>query len=159
MITPSCPEGIFLKSKADESLLSHIITMKFGDHLPLYRIQEILERDGIKISRQTLSCWVLRIGENFIALYEAMKKQILNHPVIFVDESPVNLLCKGKKKVHRSYMWVYVGGKGVDPPYHFFEFCFNRGYHHPLKMLNSYKGKLHSDKYGCLLYTSDAADE
>ena len=59
--------------------------MKFGDHLPLYRIQEILERDGIKISRQTLSHWVVHIGENLIPLYEAMKKHILSHPSIFVD--------------------------------------------------------------------------
>lgn len=147
MSAPS-PEGIFLKSKADESLLAHVITMKFGDHLPLYRIQEILERDGIKISRQTLSHWVLHIGENLIPLYESMKKHILSYPSIFVDESPVGLLFKGKKKVHQSYMWVYVGGKGLDPPYRLFEFCFNRSYHHPLKMLAGYEGKLHSDKYG-----------
>ncbi|QVL54791.1 MAG: IS66 family transposase [Simkaniaceae bacterium] len=142
------PEGIFLKSKADESLLAHVITMKFGDHLPLYRIQEILERDGIKISRQTLSHWVLHVGENLIPLYEAMKKHILSHPSIFVDESPIGLLVKGKKKVHQSYMWVYVGGKGLDPPYRLFEFCLNRSYHHPLKMLEGYEGRLHSDKYG-----------
>ena len=142
------PEGIFLKSKADESLLAHVITMKFGDHLPLYRIQEILERDGIKISRQTLSHWMLHIGENLIPLYEAMKKHILSHPSIFVDESPIGLLVKGKKKVHQSYMWVYVGGKGLDPPYRLFEFCLNRSYHHPLKMLEGYEGRLHSDKYG-----------
>ncbi len=142
------PEGIFLKSKADESLLAHVITMKFGDHLPLYRIQEILERDGVKISRQTLSHWVLHIGENLIPLYDAMKKYILSHPSIFVDESPVGLLIKGKKKVHQSYMWVYVGGKGFDPPYRLFEFCFNRSYQHPLKTLEGYEGRLHSDKYG-----------
>ena len=90
VMSAPAPEGIFLKSKADESLLAHIITMKFGDHLPLYRIQEILERDGIKISRQTLSHWVVHIGENLIPLYEAMKKHILSHPSIFVDESPAD---------------------------------------------------------------------
>ena len=142
------PEGIFLKSKADESLLAHVITMKFGDHLPLYRIQEILERDGIKISRQTLSHWVLHIGENLIPLYKTMKNHILRSPSIFVDESPIGLLVKGKKKVHQSYMWVYVGGKGLDPPYRLFEFCFNRSYYHPLKMLEGYEGMIHSDKYG-----------
>jgi len=148
VITAPSPEGIFLKSKADESLLAHIITMKFGDHLPLYRIQEILERDKIKISRQTLSSWVLHVGENLISLYESMKRHILKHPGVFVDESPVSLIVKGKKKVHKAYMWVYVGGGGLDPPYRLFEFCFNRSYQYPFKVLENYQGKLHSDKYG-----------
>lgn len=46
----------------DESLLAFVLTSKFADHLPLYRLVEILDRSKIKISRQTLSNWVLTLG-------------------------------------------------------------------------------------------------
>ena len=144
----SSPEGLFLKSKADESLLAQIITMKFADHLPLYRIQEIFEREHVKISRQILSDWVIRAGEVLYCLYERMKLHILSHSVLFVDESPVRLLVKGKKKTQQAYMWVYVGGGGLDPPYSVFEFCLTRSHEYPKRTLAGYKGYLHSDKYG-----------
>ncbi len=148
VITAPVPEGIFLKSKVDESLLAHIVTMKFGDHLPLYRIQEILEREGIKISRQTLSYWVVKIGENLSPLYEEMKQKIFKSSTLFVDESPVKLLVKGKKKAHEAYMWIYVGGGGLDPPYRLFQFCLNRRHQNAFFQLKDYQGILHSDKYG-----------
>lgn len=142
------PGGIFFKSKADESLLAHIITMKFADHLPLYRIQEILERDQVKISRQLLSHWVLEIGENLIPLYNLMEKRILASNSLFVDETPIKVLVKGKKTAHEGYMWVYRGGGGLDPPYTLYDFCMNRNHSNVINKLENYKGLLHSDKYG-----------
>jgi transposase len=41
------PDSLFPKYRVDESLLADIITRKFVDHLPLYRIAEALSRDGI----------------------------------------------------------------------------------------------------------------
>jgi len=148
VITAPVPEGIFLKSKVDESLLAHIVTMKFGDHLPLYRIQEILEREGIKISRQSLSYWIVKIGENLSPLYEEMKQKIFKSSSLFVDESPIKLLVKGKRKAHEAYMWIYVGGGGLDPPYRLFQFCLNRKHQNAFEELKDYQGILHSDKYG-----------
>jgi len=145
--TAQLPEGIFLKSKADESLLGQIVTMKFADHLPLYRIQEILKRDHIHLSRELLSSWVLRIGENLSLLYDIMK-QLLQGNTLFVDETPVQLLVKGKGKTHQAYMWVYCGGSGSDPPYRLFQFCLTRQHHHPIEQLQNYQGVLHSDSYG-----------
>jgi transposase len=142
------PGSIFSKGRVDESLLSHIITMKFADHLPLYRIQEILERDQVKISRQLLSHWVLTIGENLIPLYDLMEKRILENNSIFVDETPINVLVKGKKKAHEGYMWVYKGGGGLDPPYTLYDFRMNRNHSNAIDKLKNYKGLLHSDQYG-----------
>lgn len=142
------PGGIFLKSKVDESLLAHIVTMKFADHLPLYRIQEILERDHVKISRQLLSHWVLEIGENLIPLYDLMEKRILKNSSLFVDETPIKVLVKGKKTAHEGYMWLYRGGGGLDPPYTLYDFCMSRKHANVIDKLEKYKGLLHSDQYG-----------
>lgn len=149
VITADSPEGIFPRSKIDESLLAKIITMKFADHLPLYRIQEIFERDQVKISRQALSEWVISTGQALLPLYEIMKKRILEDDVLFTDESHVKLLVKGKKKAQKAFMWIYTGGGGgLDPPYSIFEFCCTRSHEYPKRTLAGYKGYLHSDKYG-----------
>lgn len=142
------PDAIITRCPADESLLAYILTAKFTDHLPLYRLVEILKRADIRISRQTLSKWVLTLGDALSPLYDAMRAEVLASSTIFVDETPIRLQVKGKSRCQQAYMWVYVGGGGGDPPYRFFEFQLNRNHEHPLKTLKGYRGFLHSDKYG-----------
>jgi transposase len=146
--TAPLPDAIINRCPVDESVLSYVLTSKFADHLPLYRITEILQRSDIRISRQTLSKWVLTLGAALSPLYEAMKAQVLASGVIFVDESPIDLQVKGQSRCQQAYIWIYAGGGGGDPPYRFFEFCLNRNHEHPLKLLATYQGLLHSDKYG-----------
>jgi transposase len=146
--TAPLPDAIIARCPADESLLAYILTAKFADHLPLYRLGEILQRSNVKISRQTLSKWVLTLGAALSPIYDLMKNQILASGVLFADEAPVDLQVKGKGRCQQAYMWIYVGGGGGDPPYRFFEFCLNRNHEHPLKILQDYQGILHSDKYG-----------
>lgn len=55
------PECIIPKCRADESLLAEIVTRKYADHLPLYRLSEIYSRDGVQISRQLMSQWIIQL--------------------------------------------------------------------------------------------------
>jgi transposase len=142
------PDAIIARCPADESLLAFVLTSKFADHLPLYRLVEIFNRSHIKISRQTLSKWVLTLGSALSPIYDAMKDRVLESGVVFVDETPIDLQVRGKSRLQQAYMWIYVGGGGGDPPYRFFEFRLNRNHDHPLETLKGYKGVLHSDKYG-----------
>ena len=80
------PESLLPKCRADESLLADIITRKFGDHLPLYRIAEGFTRDNIVINRRLLSQWVLAVGIALRPLYDAMKNRILESDRIHIDE-------------------------------------------------------------------------
>ena len=148
ILSPMLPDAVISRCPADESLLSYILTSKFADHLPLYRLEEILQRSGVKISRQTLSKWVLTLGAALEPIYEAMKSRVLKSGVVFADETPIDLQVKGKSRCQQAYIWIYAGGGGGDPPYRFFEFCLNRNHEHPTKILKGYLGVLHSDKYG-----------
>jgi transposase len=49
------PDTLLPKCQADDSFLAHIITEKFASHMPLYRIAEKMELEGVKISRKLLS--------------------------------------------------------------------------------------------------------
>ena len=151
------PDSIISKCRADESLLADIITKKFADHLPLYRICEILSRMDIRISRQLLSQWVVRIGLSLRPLYDLMLQNILNTENIFIDESPLDMLAPGKGKAHQAFMWVIAGGKEKDPPNRIYHFKTDRKHCNAVELIGEYSGILHSDKYGA--YEKLAADK
>lgn len=150
IVTAFLPESLLTHCQADESFLADILTRKFNDHLPLYRISEILGQIGLRISRQTLSSWVLCCGQALKPLYEEMARQVLSSGNVFVDETPIAMLEPGKGKTHTAFMWVIAGGKAADSPYRVYNFRTDRQHHNALKLLNGYQGVLHSDKYGTM---------
>ncbi len=144
--TAALPETLLPKCQADDSVLAEIITAKFADHLPLYRIAEGMERQGVKISRKLLSQWVIRCGMALKPLYEVMVRLILESNNVFIDESPVKLQAKNQCAI--AYMWVIVGGQSINPAYRVYDFRTNRCHDNVLDILQKYRGVLHSDKYG-----------
>jgi transposase len=146
ILTASLPDSLLPKCRADESFLAEIITKKFADHLPLYRIAEILSREGIRISRKLLSQWVIRSAMALKSLFNEMLKRVLDSKNIYIDETPVKLW--EVEKCKQAYMWVVVGGCEADPPYRIYEFKEDRCHDNVLEILRGYHGGLHSDKYG-----------
>lgn len=141
------PDSLLPRCQADESLLAEIMVRKFGDHAPLYRTEEIFAREGVRISRQLLSQWVINAGLALEPLYEVMKQRIIQSGNVYIDESPVSLLAPGKGKTQKAYMWVLVGGGGPNPPYRIYDFQIDRKHCHATDLLENYKGVFHSDKY------------
>jgi transposase len=50
-------EAAIEKGLAGPGLLAYIVTSKFSDYLPLYRLEDIFTRQGFEISRATQSVW------------------------------------------------------------------------------------------------------
>src|SRR5205807_4529221 len=65
-------ESVVDKGMAGPGLLAYIVTSKFGDYLPLYRPEDIFERQGFEISRATQSVWGGDVAELGEPLYELM---------------------------------------------------------------------------------------
>ena len=57
METAAKPETAIDKGMAGPGLLAYIVTSKFADYLPLYRLEDIFQRQGFEISRATQSVW------------------------------------------------------------------------------------------------------
>ena len=148
IIAPNLPESLLPNTKVDESFLADILVKKFADHLPLYRQSEMLAREGIQISRQLLSQWVVKCSLTLKPLYNTMLKLVLESNNVFADEVPVDMLSPGKGSVQQAYMWVLVGGKHSNPPYRVYNFRVDRRHIHAEELLKDYQGILHSDKYG-----------
>ena len=56
------------KGMAGPGLLAYVITSKYADYLPLYRLEHIFQRNGLEISRATQSIWCGDVAEMFSSL-------------------------------------------------------------------------------------------
>jgi len=56
------PPAIIDSGMAAVGLLAWVVTSKYLDHLPLYRLEQIAARSGVSLSRSTLADWVGRVG-------------------------------------------------------------------------------------------------
>lgn len=142
----SMPDYPIAKCKADVGLLSHLIVSKYADHLPLYRQDGILEREGVQITRATQTSWLMQVYESISPLEEVLRRVVCKDDILFTDDTPVPLQVKGKGKVKKARLWVYVRG-GLGPPLTAYDFSIDRSKKRPLKYLNHYKGFVHADAY------------
>jgi len=138
------PEAAIEKGMAGPGLLAYIVTSKFSDYLPLYRLEDIFERQGFEISRATQSVWCGDVADLVEPLYELMAERIRQSHVVATDDTIMPMLSVGKTKSAR--MWVYVGEEAN--PYNVFDFTLNRGRDGPQYFLRDYQQVLLADGYG-----------
>ena len=135
------------KALASANTMAYIITSKYADGLPLYRLSGILSRYGIELSRQTLSESVLKVAEQLIPLTAHLKQQLIDSPLIFMDETRVQVLNEPDKTAQsQSYMWVQRGGP-PDRPVVQFHYDPGRSTDTAKGLLKGFKGTLMSDGY------------
>ncbi len=129
---------------AGPGLLAYIVTSKFSDYLPLYRLEEIFARQGFEIARATQSVWCGAVADLAEPLYQRMAERVRASHVVATDDTVLPMLSVGKTQAAR--MWVYVG----DPqhPYNVFDFTLNRGRDGPQQFLKNYTEVLLADAYG-----------
>jgi transposase len=142
--TAAKPEAPVEKGLAGPGLLAYIVTSKFSDYLPLYRLEDIFERQGFEISRATQSVWCGDVADLAEALYELMAERVRASHVVATDDTIMPMLAKGKAANAR--MWIYVGDE--VGPYNVFDFTLNRGRDGPKHFLNHYRQILLADAYG-----------
>jgi len=135
------------KALASANTLAYIITSKYADGLPLYRLSGILSRYGIDMSRQTLSESVLKVAEKISPLTHYLKQQLMGGPLIFMDETRVQVLSEPDKTPQsQSYMWVQRGG---PPNKAIVQFHYDPGRSADTAkdLLKGFEGTLMSDGY------------
>src|SRR6516165_8641382 len=132
------------KGFAGPGLLAYIVTSKFADYLPLYRLEDIFERQGFEISRATQSVWCGDVADVVEPLYQRMAERVRQSHVVATDDKVFPMLGPGQTQSAR--MWVYVGDE--SNPYNVFDFTLNRGREGPKQFLKEYSEVLLADAYG-----------
>lgn len=141
--TAAKPETAIDKGLAGPGLLAYIVTSKFSDYLPLYRLEDIFTRQGFEISRATQSVWCGDVADLAEPLYELMAEQVRASHVVATDDTIMPMLSRGKAA--KARMWVYVGDE--ENPYNVFDFTLNRGRDGPKYFLKDYREVLLADAY------------
>lgn len=129
----------------DESLLAFLVISKYIDHLPLYRLKKIFEREGVNLPPSTLSDNIAAVCQVLLPLYNALKREVVASLYLQADETTIRVLESEKKGAcHLGYYWAYhAPADGLV----LFDYQKGRGQEGPKKLLADFKGVLQSDGY------------
>lgn len=148
VIAEPIPAAIIEGSVAAPGLHAWVVTQKFLDHLPLYRIEQISGRYGLPIARSTLADWVGRIGVALQPLADRLAEKLRQQRILHADETPVQQLDPGAGKTKRAYLWAYRSNDlEHGPPIIVFNYQTSRAGHHAHAFLQSWRGQLMVDDY------------
>lgn len=128
------------------SLLAYLITSKLGDHLPLYRLEKIFERQQVHVARSTMCAWMRCAGELVRPLVDLMTERVRQSRAIHTDDTTVPIQSPGAKKCRQGRVWCYLGDEAN--PYIVYDYTPSRSRDGPAKWLSGYQGYLQADAYG-----------
>jgi transposase len=132
------------KGMAGPGLLAYVVTSKFADYLPLYRLENIFARNGFEIDRVTQCVWCRDVANIIKPLHDRMVQRLLASHVIHTDDTVMPMLQPGQTKQAR--MWVYIGDQAN--PYNLFDFTLSRSRDGPAQFLKGYNQTIVADAYG-----------
>ena len=108
IVQAEAPSRPIARGLAGPGLLAHVLVSKYCDHLPLYRQEEIYEREGVELDRATLADWVGGASGLLQPLVEALRHHVLSATKLHVDDTPVPVLAPGLGKTKLGRLWAYV---------------------------------------------------
>lgn len=145
IVTAPAPKALIPKSLASASAVAYIMSQKYVEAMPLYRIEKHFERLGIELPRQILSNWVVKGGEMLEVVYDRMHEMLLTLDILHADESELQVLKEpGRSAQTKSYLWLYRSGR-YGPPIVCYDYKEGRDDKYPKLFLNGFAGFLHAD--------------
>jgi hypothetical protein len=128
-----------------------VLVSKYGDHLPLYRQQEIYAREGVELERSTMASWVGGVSRLLEPLVEALRRYVMAAQKLHADDTPVPVLAPGNGKTKTGRLWTYVRDDrpagDESPPAVWFAYTPDRKGEHPKGHLSKFTGTLQADAY------------
>ena len=104
VVQAPAPDSVVPGGLPTEALLAHLAVSKYCDGLPLYRQVQILERDGIRLDRATLSDWMGRTAWWLKPLWELLLTSVLSSPKLFCDDTRLPVLAPGQGRTRIGYL-------------------------------------------------------
>ena len=133
-----------IQSFAGTSVLAYLTVSRFADHLPYYRLEDLLGRSGFRIDRSTQWRWMRGLAHGVTPLVDLMWQLALQSQTLAMDETPVMEL-GGAGKTRKGYLWAGVGDD--QHPYDCFFYTSDRRSIRPETFLAGFEGYLLADAY------------
>lgn len=135
------------KCIATTSLLAYIITSKYADGLPLYRLEQMLKRLGHEVGRTSMAHWIIRLDDVFRPLINLIREVQNSSHYLQADETRIQVLKEdGKSTQSDKWMWITRGGPPGQPSV-LFEYDPSRAGSVPVRLLDDFAGILQADGY------------
>jgi transposase len=148
IIAAPVPAAVIDGGLATVGLLTWVLINKYVDHLPLYRIEQIADRQKVTLSRSTLADWVGKLGAALQPLVDRLAWHVLQGNTLHADETPVSQLDPGRGKTKKAYLWAYRSNDlALGPRIIVFDYQGGRGGVHCRKFLGEWQGHLMVDDY------------
>ncbi len=146
VVRANTPVPLIAGSLASASLVAHIAVQKYMNAMPLYRLEKGFAYDGVNISRQTMSNWVIKCAMDYLlAVYVRLKSFLLQETVLHADETTVQVLHEiGRPAQTKSYEWLYRTSGCAERKVVIYDYQETREQKHPLEFLKDFKGFLHT---------------
>lgn len=151
----TCHEGVVTapwrgkvidKGLLGPGFLAHVITERFANHLPYYRLEGKYKAEGLDLSRSVLCESMARCAELLEPVAEELRQEVLTSPVVHTDDTPVTLAQPQSSPggSRQARVWVYLNRDGR----HWYEFTESRQRDGPARVFKDFTGYLQADAYG-----------
>lgn len=149
IVKADIPEPVIKGGFASPETIAHIAVQKFVMASPLYRQEQEWKQNGILLSRQTMSNWLIKASEDWLEpIYEEMKRRLCRHDVLHADETTLQVLKEpGKAAQSKSYMWLYRTSGDTKHQIVIYDYKPDRRHIHPENFLKNFTGYIHADGY------------
>jgi transposase len=91
---------------AGPGMLADTIVKRWQDHMPLNRLEDMYERDGVELARSTMCGWHAALAEVVKPLVAAMREDAFKQPYLCTDATGV--LVQQKERCRTGHFWVLV---------------------------------------------------
>ena len=145
------------KGRPGPGILAYLITSKYCDHLPLYRLEQIFERHDLHIARSTQCDWIRDSAALLEPIVLEAKRHILASDKIHTDDTYIPVQDKTRTHVRKGYLWPYIDMANNV----YFDYTTVRNREGPENILNGYAGHIQADAFFGYdnLYGDDKATE
>jgi transposase len=142
-------------TRVGPALLANVAVRRFDDHLPYNRLENVYEREGMRLGRSTLYGWLDALREALAPLVKAMRHDARNAPYLCTDATGV--LVQAPERCTRGHFWVLV----VPGRHVIFAFSDSHNAAAVDKLLGGYEGILVADAHAVYdhLYEDGGATE
>lgn len=146
MVTPPKAPQALEKGILGPTVAAYVLELKFGRHMPYYRVQEMLLGPLKQWLSRPLLCGLMhRTAEALVPLVNLIRDRVLASFLVHADETTMPLIDRESHKPLTAYLWGYAAE--VDFPYVYYDFRDSRSADGPLAVLQNYRGYLQTDGY------------
>jgi Transposase IS66 family len=119
--------------------------------VPLYRLCQIYGRDGVDMSRSTITDMMGNCALMLTPLADALGRYVLKAGKVHGDDTPIRALGGKGKTARTARLWVYVRDDRPSadkaPPAVWFQYSPDRQGEHPQRHLKNFSGVLQADAF------------